>query len=357
MIDVKRYYDASFLKNEMNQVFKKSWIFGCLTDELVQKNDYKLVEFETFSLFIYNTGNGIKAFKNLCPHRFNKIFIETKGNGPLVCRFHSWAFDKDGKNLNPEVKGLDSETQSCLSLEQYKVAIVGKFVFVNFNNNDLSIEEYLGKYYEKLVQISNCLGAEIYQEDNMHKVNWKLIVENVIDKSHCKSLHMKTLVNIGLCIKRNEDEFFDTYASSIRLYKAESYNNEKSKKIINTYLPRDISNDFYEHIYIYPNLTIGIFEGLNYTIGNIIPLKVDESIYSLKYFFSKINSNNSISLEILENMKDEVIRFGNQVFNEDKEILEVVQKSIHMASHNGYLISNENRLRHFYDLYNKNIEA
>jgi choline monooxygenase len=353
MIDVKRYFLDEFLNQEIDEIFKKNWVYACLTEDIKSKNDYRTLEFKNLSIFIYNTGNGIKAFKNICPHRFNKIFTSVHGNGPIVCKFHSWSFDSDGKNKNPEIRKLDQKTQSCLSLDHYQVSIVGKFIFINLHEDAPPLEKYLGNYYEKLIQISENLGTEIYHEQNLHNTNWKLIVENVIDKSHCKSLHRNTLVNIGLCVKKDEEEFFDIYASSIRLYKIDSYKNEKTKMIINKYLPRNISNDYYEHIYIFPNLTIGIFEGLNFTIGNILPIKVDKTVYELKYYFSEIKSNNPISYEILENMKSEVIRFGNQVFQEDKEILEVVQKSIHLATHNGYLISNESRLRHFYDLYNE----
>ncbi len=355
MININRYFIDDFFEEEIEMIFKKKWIYVCLTDEIVSKNDYKTVDLKNLSIFIYNTGDGIKAFKNLCPHRFNKIFCSKYGNGPMVCKFHSWAFDINGKNKNPEIQKLDIETQNCLSLEQYKVSIVGKFVFVKLNDDNSSIQEYLGDYYDKLIYVSENLGQRIYSEDNVHSVNWKLLVENVIDKSHCKSLHRNTLVNIGLCIKKDEDEFFQKNGSSIKLYKVDSKKDEKSRKILNKYLTRNISNDYYEHVYIYPNLTVGIFEGLNFTIGSINPQKVDESTYELQYYYSKINSDNLIVSELLENMKEEVIRFGNQVFKEDKEILEVVQKSINQATHNGYLISDENRLRHFYELYNETI--
>ena len=99
----------------------------------------------------------------------------------------------------------------------------------------------------------------------------------------------------------------------------------KREKFLNKYIPRKLKTDLYKHAFIYPNLTVAIFEGLNITIGNIMPLSAKTTNYKLLFYQAALDDKISISKtsqNILDEMAKDTINFGTMVFEEDKVILE-----------------------------------
>jgi nitrite reductase/ring-hydroxylating ferredoxin subunit len=39
----------------------------------------------------------LRGFENRCAHRFFPLRVTDKGNGPIVCGFHHWRYDGDGR--------------------------------------------------------------------------------------------------------------------------------------------------------------------------------------------------------------------------------------------------------------------
>ncbi|MFM7014755.1 MAG: aromatic ring-hydroxylating oxygenase subunit alpha [Bacteroidota bacterium] len=353
LIEPYNYYDDNHFALEIEKIFKEKWLFSCLLYEVQNKNDYFVLDIGINSVIIYNNGKEILAFQNLCPHRFNRIFINNKGNSVLKCQFHSWSFDKCGVIKNKNIAETD-ELRKKYSLKQYPIEIIGQFIFFNFNEKPiLTFKEQIQGIEEDLLIISGILSSKIHEENNIHKVNWKFICENVVDKTHCLSLHKDTLVKIGYCIEMEEDLFQDENSSKITLPPVINEARIKRDRFLNKYLPRKLQNNNYQHLLHFPNLTIGIYEGLNITIGNILPLKSSKTNYRLIYYNSKIEKLNDTSINLLNAMSDEVVNFGSKVFDEDKVILEQVQKGVREANHSGYVYDNELRIKWFYEVYNK----
>jgi phenylpropionate dioxygenase-like ring-hydroxylating dioxygenase large terminal subunit len=356
LIKPRFYYDEVHFDVELERVFNENWLFGCLTSEIPKKNDYYLFELGKYSVIIYNNGKEIVALQNMCSHRFNRIFTHTKGNSLIICPFHSWGFDGCGVIRNKQIANTDDLIEQ-LSLKRYQVEIIGQFIFFHFSQSPIqSLLEQLHGLDEELILVSEILNTKIHEEDNYHKVNWKFICENVMDKTHCTSLHNDSLVKIGYCIQPEDEVMQFGNNSSFVLPPIQDKEREKRDKFLNKHLPRKIQSNNYKHSFYFPNLTIGIFEGLNITIGNILPISAMETNYKLVYFNTKIDKTSDFTNNLLDAMSQEVISFGTKVFEEDKVVLEHVQKGVMEAEHSGYVYENELRIKWFYQAYHKYIK-
>jgi nitrite reductase/ring-hydroxylating ferredoxin subunit len=356
LIQPKYYFDEGHFYNELDLIFKENWLFACLTSDIPEKYDYYLIEFGKHSIIIYNNGEETVALQNVCSHRFNRIFTEMKGNSPIVCPFHSWGFDGFGKFRNKKIANTIELCQK-LSLKRYRVEIVGKFIFFHFKTKPRQtlIEQLAGIEFE-LLSVSDILDKKIHEELNNHNVNWKFICENVIDKTHCTSLHKETLVKIGYCLEPND--LIEVYGNNSLVITSPVLNKERIKRdnLINRILPRRIENNLYKHILIFPNLTLGIYDGLNIAIGSILPKRANESVYKLDYYLAEVFSNSDVTNNFLKVLTDDVISFGSKIFEEDKVILENVQKGVQEADNLGYVYDNEIRIKNFFNAYNYFIE-
>jgi len=357
MIPNINYFDEHIFKNEQESVFKNTWLFAGLKSEIPKKNDFITFNIGKHSIILYNNGNDIKAFQNLCPHRFYRIFNDTKGNSSLTCGFHSWCFNGDGKNLSSIIKN-NEELLNKFSLKEYPVNFIGEFVFFTFNEETqiCSLEDQLGEIKFFLEEISLLIGNNIYTDELIHKCNWKFICENVVDNIHCFSLHENTLMKLGYCnLKELKMEKFNnnSIVTTPNKFKEEY---KKRSSFLNKFIPRKLKTDVYQHAFIYPNLTVAIFEGLNITIGNILPLSSESTNYKLSFYQSKLEENKNVSKmtdNILNEMAKETINFGNLVFEEDRLIMEVLQKSIKEANHEGMIFESEDRIKWFFESYLK----
>jgi phenylpropionate dioxygenase-like ring-hydroxylating dioxygenase large terminal subunit len=64
---------------------------------------------------LQNFKGEIRAFANICSHRFNRIQTEPRGNRPLMCAYHGWNFDESGFPRGmPRREGFDlSDRELC----------------------------------------------------------------------------------------------------------------------------------------------------------------------------------------------------------------------------------------------------
>ncbi len=357
MIPNVNYFDQDVFNIEENTVFKNTWLFAGLKTEIPNKNDYITYSVGSRSFILYNNGDNIKVFQNLCPHRFYRIFNSPKGNSSLICGFHSWCFNGEGKNLSSNIKN-DDELIDKFSLKTYPTRFIGEFVFFTYGdeNNITNIEDQLGDSIYFLEQISSLIGKKIYVDELPHKCNWKFICENVVDNTHCFSLHKNTLMKLGYCnLKELKMEKFNnnSIVTTPNKFKDQYI---KREYFLNKFIPRKVKTDIYQHAFIYPNLTVAIFEGLNITIGSINPMTSESTNYKLSFYQTGFDENeiiSNLSGKILSEMEKDTIDFGNLVFEEDRIILEVLQNSIKEASHEGMIFDSEDRIKWFFEAYLK----
>ena len=114
-----------FYEQEIEHVFKKTWLYVGRVEQLPQKGSHFTRELgfaQTSIIVVRGKDDVVRALHNICPHRGNKLvwrddpFQEVQGQAPLFfCRFHGWRYELDGTLIAPTRKDLllDFEPDSC----------------------------------------------------------------------------------------------------------------------------------------------------------------------------------------------------------------------------------------------------
>src|SRR5262249_6280152 len=98
-----RYYvDPQIWEIERRQIFAKTWVMIGLEHQIPRAGDYLAEQLAGWPIFVQRAEDGgLRAFHNMCPHRAGPIVWEGTGHqANLVCRYHGWAFDREGALLN-----------------------------------------------------------------------------------------------------------------------------------------------------------------------------------------------------------------------------------------------------------------
>ncbi len=344
------FYSGETIKNqEFEKIFSKVWFFAGMESDLPENNSFLTLEIFNYPIVIQNFKGELKAFQNICPHRFNKIQTEIKGKRGFMCQYHNWSFDENGLLKNaPKKESFDFEND-CPKVKSLKLEVVGKFIFVSLNTDAEPIKEYLGVFYEKLLEISEVINTNFYFEDDFQKINWKIVVENVIEAYHCPAIHQETLFGMGFCRKSETNQEYDKFHSVADYPKSDvSIDANRALKYLDK---RKYNHDTFRHFFVFPNLLISSTEGTSIYVGNILPINSENSVLRKRFFDVHFHEDfvpkSAIHGAFLEMAKTSI----NSILAEDKVVLEEIQKNIPFADAYYHLGNEEQRLNHFHQHY------
>ena len=92
------YFSAEQMQREWDKIWTESWLIAGVSTDLPEVGDYFLFRVRSESIIVTRTGDGIKAFYNVCPHRGARLLTEERGNKKVfICPFHSWSFRNNGE--------------------------------------------------------------------------------------------------------------------------------------------------------------------------------------------------------------------------------------------------------------------
>ena len=150
-VDTRLYTDESLFREEQEKIFAKSWIIACHESELPNAYDYRSFQHPAGTPLILVRGEdmNVRAFYNICPHRGNTLLYDPVGNAKrITCIFHAWSYDTKGKclEISRAKQGYqDRFTCDDTGLREVKSALAyGGFVWVNLDDNAMSLQEYIG---------------------------------------------------------------------------------------------------------------------------------------------------------------------------------------------------------------------
>ena len=144
-IDVARWISRDFHEQEKIKLWPKVWQMTCREEDIPEVGDHHIYEVVDQSIIVTRTGeNQIKAYINSCLHR-GRLLRDCDGHvKEFVCPFHGSTWD-----INGQFKGIPCKwdfshlDQKDMSLPQVKVGTWGGFIFINFDENSIPLEEYL----------------------------------------------------------------------------------------------------------------------------------------------------------------------------------------------------------------------
>ena len=183
------YVDPDIFQLDLNCVFRRGWLFAGHACQVAKPGQYFCYQVSGDSLVIIHGHDGqIRALFNVCRHRGSIICQESSGQlTRLVCPYHQWTYDTDGRLLKNTWMPDDFE-KAKFSLAQAPIKNVAGLLFVSLAESvpDFPAEEDL----ERLLKPHGLGQAKLaYSETYDIEANWKLVIENQRECYHCPTKH------------------------------------------------------------------------------------------------------------------------------------------------------------------------
>ena len=193
-------YREDILPIELEKIFRASWLCVGFTEDLANHNDFVTAEIGHHSIVVQNFRGRLRAFRNVCSHRFSRIQCERHGNRPLQCPYHGWSYDADGKPIgipfNNQHFGFDEADRIRLALDHYDLETCGRFVFVRMAKQGPGLREFLGGCYEALVHLTEICTDRFEAVSLEWDNNWKLGMDNAAEGYHVPLVHAESFALI-----------------------------------------------------------------------------------------------------------------------------------------------------------------
>jgi phenylpropionate dioxygenase-like ring-hydroxylating dioxygenase large terminal subunit len=359
-------------------VFLQSWIFACALHELAAHEDYRVINVCGISVVLQNFHGEIKAFNNVCTHRFARIHSDAGGNRPLKCPYHGWIYNSEGLPYAIPRKPLISEitpaTLCHYRLSRWHVRLVGPLVFIRKEHSgesaeDLDLDGQLGDYSEPLTNFAAACGELVENTEYVVKANWKLVVENTLEGYHVDCVHPNTIRKLGMtgltksttAQEPNEEESEPARKGSVFTFSNRnsavfsSLNPEVSDRMDRTY--RFLANrpqklEGYRHYFSFPNFVFASTRGESFSLQRILP--IDEGSTQLTSYLFATNGLGELSkmeTALRKQFYASAADFVRAIFAEDSAICEEVQRGVPFAEGRGVLSDEEERICAFHEAY------
>ncbi|MBV1918299.1 MAG: aromatic ring-hydroxylating dioxygenase subunit alpha [Sphingomonadaceae bacterium] len=189
------YISEDYAREEREKLWLKVWQVACREEEIPNIGDYYTYEILDQSVIVVRTGEDeISAYHNACRHRGRRL---TKGCGHTPhfhCPYHGWQYNLQGDNthvLNKE-DWSDSLDEQRLRLKGVKLGRWAGFVFINFDPDCESLEDFLQEvpYWIGPFQVERMRYK--WRQWLRMDCNWKVSVEGFIEGYHSETTHPQT---------------------------------------------------------------------------------------------------------------------------------------------------------------------
>jgi Rieske 2Fe-2S family protein len=188
------YSAPEVYRQDLEQIWHREWIFAGHTFELEKPGQYLTLQIGDYPIAVVRGGDGqVRAFHNACRHRGSKVCTEAKGKvAKLVCPYHKWAFDLDGKLLFARNMGPDFDAADY-GLKPAHCQVVNSYIYVcvaekapDFSRFRDAVSPFITPH-----NLEDCKVA--FESNLVERGNWKLVFENNRECYHCDGSHPELL--------------------------------------------------------------------------------------------------------------------------------------------------------------------
>ncbi len=345
-----------------NQAFKfeqdrlgNVWTLLGITHDLKNDGDWIRGTLGGRSVFVQRFGSALKGFENRCAHRSYPLRTSDKGNGPLICGFHHWAYNQDGRAVGipicREVFGVDPRGLTA-TLNPLEIATCGSLVFGRFPKNGAaeSLEEFLGEGFHILNAMCTIPG-QAHTIKNDIAANWKLLFHITHDDYHIVAVHERPHYH------RNSDfRYFRFGPHSVHFIgDDDTLASMAAACRDNRYRPTA-----YKIFNIFPNLAISLFRAVPYWycfVQQFVPLAPAHSVQQGWFFRTNFLADEERPLDRLirpfsELIRARIVRYNiEKTGDEDHRACERWQTVAHQIDNWPILGAQEKRIEWFEEAY------
>ena len=190
------YTDPGLYELEVETIFKHEWLLIGRANDIPEPGDWFTFQIlDDPLLVVRGDDHVIRAFSNVCRHRYMPVAQEECGNDTrFVCPYHHWTYATDGKLIAaPLMEGSLSFDKANCALPAYRLEVWQGFVFVNLDDDAASLTPQLHEADAMLAHYSTAELVTGFSYDAIWEGNWKLATENGMEFYHHMGLHAATL--------------------------------------------------------------------------------------------------------------------------------------------------------------------
>jgi phenylpropionate dioxygenase-like ring-hydroxylating dioxygenase large terminal subunit len=195
MIPARCYYDQDMYAYEVEHILKKNWLVVGRWDDAEAPGDYFTRRmFGESILVVRGRDNELRAFINVCRHRWSQLVPDGKGNAKLlICAYHSWAYELTGKLRGVAIQPLLDLDKAKCNLHQLRLEIWQGFVFINFDPDAQPLHEQLTGLTEIVEPMR--VGEFRMLADHVYETSWnyKFAFETGFETYHHEGVHRDLL--------------------------------------------------------------------------------------------------------------------------------------------------------------------
>jgi choline monooxygenase len=299
------YRDPAVYERERRAVFAREWIVFARAEQLATAGTCVAGTIAGYPLVVVVDREGqMRGFHNVCRHRAGPLVDDGEGRASsFVCRYHGWSYDTAGRLLNARdfqtsaadagEAGLDPE---AFSLFPVRAERWRNLVFVNLDTDAPSLLSDLTAFFgeaEPFPIESFHFGGELTHDLDC---NWKTYVDNYLEGYHIPFVHPE--LNREIDARRYSVVVGDRY----------------SRQSAPT---RDGAVNAGRWLFRWPNLALNLYPNAM-VVEQIQPTGPHSTRIAYSYFFSDLD----------DLADDEVVRISKTVIEEDRAIVEAVQRNL-----------------------------
>lgn len=206
------------------------WTFLGMTSDAETDGDWFRASIATRSVFVQRFGTELRGFENVCAHRSMPLRNADRGNGPVVCGFHHWTYDRQGRAVGiPHCRELFNALPQQLGahLTPIELATCGRMIFGRFPHPRVSesLEDFLGAAAFAILAAGSQAQRRTHRLSGPMNANWRLGVHISLDDYHSPAVHPRTFGKDGY-LRRSNISYFrvglhSAYVNSTKLKELE----------------------------------------------------------------------------------------------------------------------------------------
>jgi Rieske 2Fe-2S family protein len=194
------YLSDSIFAIEQQRIFGRQWLGVVRAADLAAPGSFETVDVAGENLLLARGHDGaLRAFLNVCRHRGSRLCRDERGQIPrtIVCPYHSWSYALDGRLQG--ARGIQQFTDSERSERGLITVHVREwlgYVWICLATNPPSFEDtVIGQVTTRLGggDVIGMYGLDelvvARRTDYEVNANWKLLIENYLECTHCTSVH------------------------------------------------------------------------------------------------------------------------------------------------------------------------
>jgi phenylpropionate dioxygenase-like ring-hydroxylating dioxygenase large terminal subunit len=187
------YHSAEQHRIELD-LLRRSWHLVCARSELTKPGQFVTLELCGVAIQVRNFNNELVALSNVCAHRHCLLSDRAQGqSASMRCPYHGWEYGADGRTRKiPSPENFIGMERDTARLPRYRLATLGRLVFVCLSDDAPSLEEQFGDRFEAFANRFGDDRALALSWNHREKVNWKVPIENSLESYHIPAVHPRT---------------------------------------------------------------------------------------------------------------------------------------------------------------------